>query len=215
MRPPAECPEIHGDSGLDAKDPSLTFPPCPKEALDTNAFVHMNQVICSSPTPVTIIATAALTNIAILLRAFPDVTKNIEQIVLLGGCIGTGNIGPVMEWNIMIDPEAASIVFNCGLKVVQIPLEVTHTVLVTEEIQNTLTSWNTPFSLLFCSLLRFFEETYSKVFNFQHPPLHDPVAVAYVINPEIFKTDFVHVDIETQSSFSSGQTICDLFRRTG
>lgn len=107
-------------------------------------------------------------------------------------------------------------VFESGLTIVQIPLEVTHTVhlpllltspltflkvLVTKEIFATLNEWNSPFSRLFSSLLSFFEETYRTQFGFSEPPLHDPVAVAYVIDPQLFTTSFVHVDIETQSSF--------------
>jgi len=210
----AACPEIHGDSGLDTAHgvmPNIQT----KGPINEVAVVRMNRIISQSKTPVTLIATAALTNYALLITVFPEIMKKIDKIIVLGGAIGVGNIGPVMEWNILVDPHAAKIVFESGLKIVQIPLEVTHTCLVTDNIIKELKSWNTPFSALLVDLLYFFAKAYKEVFNFDYPPLHDPLAVAYAIQPELFETHFVRVDIETISELSRGQTICDIFHRTG
>jgi inosine-uridine nucleoside N-ribohydrolase len=210
----ATCPEIHGDSGLDTVHgviPNVQT----KGPIKEKAIIHMNRIISQSKTPVTLIATASLTNYALLITVFPEIMKKIDKIIVLGGAIGVGNIGPVMEWNIMVDPHAAKIVFESGLKIVQIPIEVTHTCLVTDSIIKELQSWNTPFSALLVDILMFFAKTYKEVFNFESPPLHDPLAVAYAIQPELFETHFVRVDIETISNLASGQTICDIFHRTG
>eukprot|EP01126_Amoeba_proteus_P041490 TRINITY_DN4465_c0_g2_i9.p1 TRINITY_DN4465_c0_g2~~TRINITY_DN4465_c0_g2_i9.p1 ORF type:complete len:289 (-),score=38.02 TRINITY_DN4465_c0_g2_i9:95-961(-) len=210
----SECPTIHGESGLDSK--GAKFPPSPKEPVGENHIFFMHNTIATCPTPVTFVCTAALTNLALLLRVFPKISEKILEVVLLGGAIGVGNIGPVMEWNIMVDPEAAKIVFESGLRIVQIPLNVSHTVLVTKEILQTLRSWNTPFTTLFVEALIYFEETYRKVFGFEDgPPLHDPLAVAYVIAPELFEVSFMRVDIETTSELTSGQTVCDIYNVTG
>lgn len=141
------CPEIHGETGLDCKG---KFPEITKGkgaiatrlllvTVNENYLVYMYKQIMAAPARVSLICTAALTNIALLLRVFPDVVNNLRDIVILGGAMGIGNMGPVMEWNIMVrtkstimtcevDPEAAKMVFECGLKVVQIPIDVTHTV---------------------------------------------------------------------------------------
>jgi inosine-uridine nucleoside N-ribohydrolase len=85
----------------------------------------MNEVISSHPKPVTIIATGCLTNIALLLTVYPEIKEKIEQLVFLGGAIGVGNMSPAAEFNMLIDPEAAKIVFESGLKkIVMIPIEV-------------------------------------------------------------------------------------------
>jgi pyrimidine-specific ribonucleoside hydrolase len=78
--------------------------------------------------------TGAHTNLAILLKAFPDIKTKIKRITIMGGAIGLGNWNPAAEFNIIVDPEAAAIVFNSGIRVNMIPLEVSHTVLINEEI---------------------------------------------------------------------------------
>lgn len=85
------------------------------------------------------------------------------------------------------DPEAAKIVFECGAPVTMVPLEVTHTALATPAVLQRLSVRSTPFLGLMHKLLMFFAQTYKEVFSFEHPPLHDPLAVFYVSCPEAFK----------------------------
>ena len=85
------------------------------------------------------------------------------------------------------DPEAAKIVFECGAPVMMVPLEVTHTALATPAVLQRLSARSTPFLGLMRKLLLFFAQTYREVFSFEHPPLHDPLAVFYVACPEAFK----------------------------
>lgn len=171
----------------------------------------MERAIRECDRPVTLVCTAALTNVALLFKVFPEIKTRIAEVIVLGGSIGTGNIGPVTEWNMMIDPEATRIVFESQVRLIQIPLEVTHTALVTPEILERFQSLDSNFSRLFVDLLLFFRSTYKEVFFFESPPLHDPLAVAAAIDPSLFEFKHVHVDIETQSEFASGQTICDMY----
>lgn len=213
---PQICAEIHGESGLERLSNS-------KEHLHTNlrpqnegAVSAMAAGILRSAEPVTLIGIARLTNIALMLQRFPDVTQNIEQIVIMGGALGVGNTQPVSEFNIESDPHAAEIVFNGAsqdYKLVMIPLEVTHRVLVTPDIFQRVGSLG-EFGLLCEDLLLFFKDTYETVFGFSSPPLHDPCAVYYVTNPEQFTTRFVNVEIETSSPLSLGQTVADMYSRT-
>ena len=95
-----------------------------------------------------------------------------------------------VEFYLQTDPEAAKIVFECGAPIVMLPVELTHTALVTPDILNRISAEladNTPFLHLIKQLLLFFADSYRTVFKFDHPPLHDPCAVAYVIGPELFK----------------------------
>jgi inosine-uridine nucleoside N-ribohydrolase len=143
----------------------------------------MHKIISTYKDKVSLLGIAQLTNIALLLRMFPEVKSNISQIVIMGGAIGLGNMQPASEWNIEGDPEAAWVVFNSRLKVVMIPIEVT------KEIFNKLENYNTRFGNILIKLLLFFAETYKTVFRMPNPPLHDPCTVAYIIAPEIFITD--------------------------
>jgi inosine-uridine nucleoside N-ribohydrolase len=83
---------------------------------------------------VRLVATGALTDVAVLLILFPEVVDMLQEIVLMGGCLGIGNTGPVVEFNIQTDPEAARVVFESGAPVTMVPLEVTHTALATPEV---------------------------------------------------------------------------------
>jgi len=120
-------------------------------------------------------------------------------------------MSPAAEWNIMVDPEAAKIVFESGVDLVMIPIEVSHTALVTEEIIKRISMMNSQFSELLVDLLLYFKQTYKDVFKFDNPPLHDPLAVAYVIDPTLFKTELMRVDIETMSPLCRGRTLCDIY----
>jgi inosine-uridine nucleoside N-ribohydrolase len=213
MRPGRACPEIHGDCGLGTKSGSQ-FPIIPtRPRLQKKAIVHMYDVISQEADgSVTLVATAALTNVALLLTVYPEISVKLKEIVIMGGSLGLGNTGPVQEFNIQCDPEAAKIVFESGLHLVMVPIQVTHTCVVTEEVIEGLErSLQSPFGKLMIDLLHFFATTYRDVFSFLHPPLHDPLTIAYVINPSIFKTKFYRVDIETGSELSAGQTVVDVW----
>jgi len=204
------CPEIHGETGLDG----ATFPPLSKRPLSENAILHIFQTIKRQhPKKVTIIATAVLTNIALLLSTFPDVKDHINQIVLMGGAIGAGNMSAAAEFNIEGDAEAAIIVFESGVPVVMVPLEVTHTVLVTDEITKKIQTVleNSKFSKLVIALMVYFQKSYKELFGFLYPPLHDPVAVAFCIDPSLFEKKLMRVDVDNGSTGSYGRTNCDIF----
>lgn len=88
-----------------------------------------------------------------------------------------GNTGPVAEFNLQLDPEAASVVFGSGVELAMVPLEVTHTALVTQPVLDRIGD-GTEFRRLVKELLLFFRDSYKSHFDFDDPPLHDPCAVA-------------------------------------
>ena len=222
MRPALHCPQIHGDSGLDGPLGGPILPPPISSPHPGPAAIEMYERIkCWSEkagnagTKVQVVATGALSNIALLLMLYPDIVGMIE-VVLMGGALGIGNTGPVVEFNIQTDPEAASVVFSSSVTITMIPLEVTHTALVSPEILRRIQSHGpSAFLDLIAELLVFFSKTYEEVFKFPDPPLHDPCAVAFVIAPHIFKSEHLRVDIETCSPLSSGQTVVDIWHQSG
>ncbi|KUO72534.1 MAG: hypothetical protein APF77_23915 [Clostridia bacterium BRH_c25] len=206
MRDIITAPEVHGESGLEGP----VLPPAKYKESDRSALDAMLDVIRKSGTKVTIIPTGPLTNIAALLLMHPEVKENIERISLMGGsCVG-GNWTPAAEFNILVDPEAASIVFNSGIPITMCGLDVTHKAQIYGEEIEQLRSIDNKVAKMVAELLDYFALFHQK-FGFKGSPMHDPCAVAYVIAPELFTTKLCHVDIETKGEFSTGATVADMW----
>ena len=170
----------------------------------------------TEPRSVSLIAVGPLTNIAILTKAAPHLLREkVREIVVMGGASTVGNISAAAEFNILCDPEAAAIVLEeaCLLtRVVMVPLELTHTAIVTEERLAALVvaagGESSLFGLLIKSLLTFFAKTYADFFGFTDGlPLHDPLAAAFPLHPHLFTTKSVRIDVETSSRLCDGRTV--------
>jgi len=121
-RPLRTAENIHGESGLDGpKLAEPTFAPDERDAVRL-----MADVVEESVEPVTLIPTGPLTNVATFLEEHPRLKESIGRIVLMGGSMGLGNTTPAAEFNVYVDPEAARIVFESGLPVTMVGLDVTH-----------------------------------------------------------------------------------------
>ena len=202
--------DIHGSSGLDG--PDLDGPVA--EVVDVHAVELMRRLIVGSAEPVTLIATGPLTNVALLLRRHPEVGPRLRRIVFMGGSTERGNTTPYGEFNIVTDPEAADIVLRSGLPLTMIGLNVTHQALATAEIIAEFRGLGTRLGAVCADLMTFFASSYRRVFGFAHPPVHDPIAVAAVIDPSIVRTVAVAVDVELAGTYTRGATVVDLHRRS-
>lgn len=206
VRPAKHAPDIHGASGMDG--PSVPDPDF--EPLATHAVDLLIELLLNSDGDITLVPTGPLTNIAAAMRKQPAILPKIKAISLMGGAIGLGNVTPKAEFNIYADPEAAAIVFASGRPLTVSTLEVTHQALATEEVVARLRSANRRVASFVAELLVFFAETYHTIFGFTAPPLHDPCAVAAVIEPDILKADMMHVEIETTGTRTTGSMVCDV-----
>jgi len=203
--------DIHGSSGLDGPtlpEPDLAL--APLHAVDL-----LIEKLLASDGDITLVATAPLTNIAAALRREPRIIPKIQEIVLMGGAIGLGNTTPAAEFNIYVDPEAAHAVFTCGRPLTMIGLDVTHQAQATPAVRERIRALGTPVAQLVDGLLEFFADTYLQVFGFPAPPVHDPCAVARVIDPTLLRAKPMHVDIELRGEHTDGRTVCDLYGSTG
>lgn len=200
---------IHGESGLDG--PKL---PIPVHALDKRHAVQViiDTVMQNPPKTITLVPTGPLTNIALAVRLEPKIADRVKEVVLMGGSSYIGNWSAVAEFNIKIDPEAAYIVFNEKWPITMIGLNLTHQALATKEVISQIAALNTKPADFMCSLINFFGQAYQKEQGFAAPPIHDPCAVAYVIDPSLIKTRRVPIDIELTGSYTLGMTVCD-FRK--
>ncbi len=211
VRKAIHAPNIHGESGMDG--PQLPEPNI--ESVSQHAVELLIDLLLHSDGDITLVPTGPLTNIATAIRSEPAIIPKISAISLMGGAIGVGNASPAGEFNIWADPEAASIVFDCGRPITMSPLEVTHQALATEEILSQLREAQRPVADFVVGLLDFFGATYRDVFGFPAPPVHDPCAVAAVIDPTILSTHNMRVEIETKGKWTSGRTVCDVYGQSG
>jgi pyrimidine-specific ribonucleoside hydrolase len=202
--------DIHGESGLDGPEiPEASFAPDGRGAVALIA-----DTLRGSPEPVTLIPVGPLTNIATLLREHPELKEKIGRISLMGGSIGLGNTTPAAEFNVFVDPEAAREVFESGLPITMSGLDVTHQAGAGPAERERLRAIGGIGGVV-AEFLDFFADTYEGVFGFDAPPLHDPVAVAAVLDPNLLKTRPMRVDVECDSDLTRGETVCDFYGVTG
>ncbi len=201
------APDIHGESGLDG--PEL---PEPTITLDERSAAQLiiDIVMAEEPGTVTLVPTGALTNIALAARLEPRIVERVKKVVLMGGGVHVGNWNAVAEFNIVIDPEAAHIVMNERWPLVMVGLDVTHQALATPEVAARIAAVGTPAAAFVGELLDFFGHTYKDAQGFDHPPVHDPVAVAAVIDPAIVRTIAAPLTVELTGTSTLGMTVADL-----
>ncbi|MFB7222765.1 nucleoside hydrolase [Streptomyces sp. NPDC056227] len=206
VRPIEIAPDIHGDSGLDGPDLRRpAFELDPRHAVD----LIIDTVMAHEPGTVTLVPTAGLTNIAMAARKEPRIVERVREVVLMGGGYHVGNWSAVAEFNIKIDPEAAHIVFNESWPVVMVGLDLTHQALATPDVVERFAAIGTGPAKFVVELMDFFAATYKDAQGFDHPPVHDPCAVAYVIDPTVMTTRRVPVDIELTGTLTLGMTVAD------
>jgi inosine-uridine nucleoside N-ribohydrolase len=201
---------VHGDSGLDG--PAL--PPPEKAPEPDHAVDFLAARILGSSEPVTLVPVGPLTNVGLLLARYPEVSRNLGEVVVMGGAIAEGNVTPAAEFNVWADPEAAWRVFRSGLDLTMVGLDVTHKALLGPAHGERLRDAGRAGTLV-AELLDFFNVYHRKTYGFDGSPIHDAVAVAQVVRPGIVETLERNVEIETESELCRGRTVVDLWRRTG
>lgn len=212
VKPLETAPEVHGKTGLDGAnlpDPDFQVQTIP--AIDLIA-----KVLRESNEKVTLVVTGPMTNAALFFRVYPDLAREkIDQIVFMGGAMGLGNWRPSVEFNIFVDPEAAKIVMNFGIPLVMAPLNVTHQAQIMKEEIEQIGEIANPVGKAFYGLLNFFEQYHENPkWGFKGAPLHDPCTIAWLIDPTMFKSDKMNVDVETQGELTRGETVCDCYTLT-
>lgn len=201
---------VHGDSGLDGP-----YLPQPKqEPEELSAVEMMAKVVEESEEKVTLVPTGPLTNIAVFLLAYPHLKEKIARISLMGGSAVGGNWTPAAEFNILVDPEAAKIVFESGIPITMSGLDVTHKARIYKEDIAKIKSQGGKVATMVGELLEFFIKFHQEL-GWDYAPLHDPCAVAWLINPEMFTSKEYFVEIDTDGQFTTGCTATDFNNQTG
>ncbi|KAI5116354.1 hypothetical protein M0805_003805 [Coniferiporia weirii] len=227
-------PEIHGIDGLggveglpDADHPAI------RELLEKSSGRQAIEGIADAVRDaaggkLTVVSTGPMTNIALFVSVYPDLLDGVEEFVFMGGGVGQGNRSAVAEYNILCDPEAAQIVLNTSVKKTMVPINVTHTAIVTRSIHTallnpsfprssslsatSLPSAATPLRHTLSTLIGFFATSYKSTFGFADgPPLHDALTIAYVACPSLFTYTRRRVDVELSGTHTSGETVVDVW----
>ena len=212
-RPLVTAEYVHGATGLDG--PKLKEPISKKKSKHAIDFI-IETLRENEPNSITLCPLGPLTNIASAFLRAPDVIKRVKQIVLMGGAyFEVGNITPAAEFNIFVDPEAASLIFKSGVDLVTIPLDVTHKALTTPARIEKFHNMNTKCGKFVAEMTAFFERYDKEKYGTEGAPLHDPCVIAYLLEPDIFSGKKINVEIETHSELTLGMTVADWWRVTG
>jgi inosine-uridine nucleoside N-ribohydrolase len=200
--------DAHGETGLDG--PEL---PEPKAGpVEEHAVDFLAERLSSSERPITLVPVGPLTNVALLLAGYPEVAAKIERIVLMGGAIAEGNQTPSAEFNIWTDPEAAFRVFESGLDVTMVGLDVTNRGVLTPADADRLRGTG-PVGKAVAAMLDFYLGYYGEAYEHGGAPIHDALALACVFRADLLTTERRHVQIEL-AGICRGRTVVDMRRRT-
>jgi inosine-uridine nucleoside N-ribohydrolase len=198
---------IHGASGLDGP----TLPAELPEPASRDAVGFIVDTVRARPGQVWIVATGPLTNVALALRAAPDLADQVAGIALMGGGIPWGNVTPAAEFNVLVDPEAADVVFRCGARLVMAGLNVTHQWTIGPAERARIRAGGGRVAAFCAELLDFYGAAYARAFSgVPAGPLHDPVAVLALTHPHLFEVVPHHVVVELTGTHTRGMTVADL-----
>lgn len=211
VEPPHGAGHVHGSDGMaDLELPDSHRKPVPQHAIEL-----LRDLLSQSPVPITVVGLAPLTNIALLLRTYPECAPNIARIVIMGGAVGTGNATASAEFNIWHDPEAAQIVLNSGVPVTMYTLDAFETVQVSPEVASRWAVSEDPVASFVGQLIM---HPRSEPDGRKGDPfglLGDAGAVCAVVAPHLMECKPYPVFIELAPGSSRGQSHVDRRTQTG
>ena len=203
---------VHGTTGIDGAE--ISEPVLPLQEQDAVDFI-VDTLRAADDNTITLVPTGPLTNVGTAIARAPEVLPKIKEIVLMGGAMReSGNHSPSAEFNILVDPQAADIVFKCGRPITQMGLDVSHQVLSTRERIDRIKKIDNQAAQATVGMLDFFNRHDTKKYKYAGAPLHDPCTVAYLLRPDIFEGKLCNVSIEIQSELTMGNTAVDFWHVT-
>ena len=198
---------VHGESGIgNAQLPEPQTKPVQGHAVD-----YLIDRVIAEPNEVSIFPIGPMTNIAMAIRKEPRFAKSVKELVIMGGAIQEGgNMTPLAEFNIYVDPHAAHIVFHSGIPITLIPLDVTHKCLIKQEHVDRLLKINSPVTRFIKDAIDVYLKA-SLELGYEGCALHDPLTLATIIAPELLTLKEYYVDVDISGGVSMGKTFADIF----
>lgn len=196
---------VHGNNGLGGAD----FPEPKLKPVAEPASGVIRRLVHDNPEEITIVAIGPLTNVALALKSDATVGKKIKEILMMGGSLSHGNVTPSAEFNFYVDPEAARVVFDSGVPLTMVGLDVTERVRIGKEQIAVLEAAQNSVSQAAAKILR------STIEHIGHGrgivqgkmAMHDPLTVAHLLDPSILTLKEYYVQIETTGEFSAGESV--------
>lgn len=204
VQEPVYAPGIHGKSGLDGP----TLPEPTKRAESDHAVGFIIRTAREHP-GVTLIATGPLTNLAMAIRLEPELRDLVGEISLMGGSATYGNSTAVAEFNIWSDPEAARIVFESGIPLRMVGLNLTRQAEAGPDRVQQLRSIGNRVGDVAADLVEFYGAQVRRLFGLRGASLHDVCAVAWLVDESLIEGRRLHVSVELHGEVTRGMTICD------
>jgi len=210
VQPLRASAHVHGESGIgNAQLPKPQAKPIQEHAVD-----YLIERVLAEPGAISIFPIGPMTNIAIAIRKEPAFAKVVKELVIMGGAIREGgNMTPLAEFNIYVDPHAAHIVFHSGIPITLIPLDVTHKCLLKQEHVDRLMKIESPVTRFLKDAIDVYLKA-SIQLGYEGCALHDPLTLATIIAPELLTLKEYYVDVDISGGVSMGKTLADIFNVT-
>jgi len=209
---PITAEYIHGNTGIDGVD--VFDPDTPLQQGHAVDFI-IETLLAAKKGTVTLIPTGPMTNVATAIQREPAILDSIREIVAMGGAMREGgNRSPSAEFNVLVDPHAADIVYNSGKPVTALGLDVTHQVLSTRERVARMRALNNAVAVATADMLSFFHRYDTKKYGSEGAPLHDPCTIAWLLRPDLFATRRCNLSVEKESELTLGHTAVDFWHVT-
>ncbi|NCF14102.1 MAG: nucleoside hydrolase [Gammaproteobacteria bacterium] len=203
---------IHGNTGIDGVD--VFEPETPLQEQHAVDYL-IETLLAAEEGSVTLVPTGPMTNLGTAIEREPAILNGVREIVSMGGAMREGgNRSPSAEFNILVDPHAADIVYNCGKPVTAMGLDVTHKVLSTRERVARIRDLGNGVAEATADMLSFFHRYDTKKYGSEGAPLHDPCTVAWLLQPGLFETRRCNLSVEKQSELTLGHTAVDFWHVT-
>ena len=203
MRRLVTAAQVHGENGLGG----AVFPEPTTKPIAEPAAEFIRRIVRKYPSEVTLLTIGPLTNIATALNGDPELAVMVRSLVMMGGSLSGGNITPAAEFNIYVDPEAARIVFQSGIPITMVGLDVTRRTSLTDDHVRVLQAAQNPVSQAAAKIARnAIDHTRAQGF-LVGPNMHDSLAVAAFLDPLILRWKEYYVDVETAGELTAGETV--------
>ena len=199
IKPFEDAARIHGESGM----PGYDFGNDYGQPIKKTAVEALRDEIMASDEPITLIPTGSYTNVAQLFSEYPEVKENIKEIIAMGGTLSKGNMTSAAEFNVFTDPHAAKIMYDSGIPIVMVGLDVTLKALLTPETMDKLGTMGRSGKMLQALVTH-----YNDGDDNGHP-MHDVNTIFYLLHPEAMTTEEMWVDVQTEGP-AMGETVGDI-----
>lgn len=202
LREPVEAGDFHGETGLDGP----VFAPRVFQHIQQESGIDaLIRLVQDNPHQISIVSVGPLTDLALALQKEPGLATLCKQIIIMGGSFSKGNVTMHAEFNTFADPEAAQIVFASHAKMVLFPLDCTRQVTLSAERLSDFHTQKGVSTAVFCACMDTYTANYTKRGQGE-PQMHDPLCVAYLVDPAKVETEFCTVKVDTQKGPTYGRT---------